>query len=703
MRPALRHAAQRLPHLTHSRFAAALAAALVALAACADEVTAPAGAAPGRLRANAAPENVEQVVGSALSSSLCIGTVGEDVTNSASLISTTCDDGDPSQRLTFLPSGELRVGGSLCADASGGLGQDGDPVITYVCNGQANQRWALTYEGEIVGINGKCLDISGASTTPGTQLIIYACNSGTNQRWGLREPAPVVDFGTVAELPRTFLDTRIPTSTRTLTVASTGNLQAALDSAQYGDEIVLPAGATYTGNFVLPFRSSTSGAGWIVVRTNGSIPGAGTRVAPSDAAQMAKLVSPNNEGAIETTPGTAGWYFVGLEITAGSSVTDANRLIGFGTAGSDQDTEAEIPSRLVIARSYIHGRANLPLRRCVALNSASTAVIDSYVTDCHVNGTDSQGVGGWNGPGPYKIVNNHLEAGAEVILFGGSSPSVPDLVPSDIEVRRNHITRPLAWRNVWLVKNLVECKNCQRLLLEGNVMENNWADGQTGYGLLFQGLDDDNVAPWTRVGDLTIRYNVLRNTGQGISLASRVAYGAPLAIGPMERVTITNNLVVLGEGLAGNSGTFLLIQADIRDLTIARNTFVRDTGSLAYSVVAMGDADNLGDVQRLRILENVFGPSYNGFGGDGTFGNTNLTLATYAAGAVVTGSVYIGQSSTNFPSGNYLPATNADARMLGAASGDFSLVPPIPYLPSGARVPGVDFTALAAATAGVVQ
>jgi hypothetical protein len=31
-------------------------------------------------------------------------------------------------------------------------------------------------------------------------------------------------------------------------------------------------------------------------------------------------------------------------------------------------------------------------------------------------------------------------------MFGGADPSIPDLVPSDIEIRRNHLFKPLSWK-----------------------------------------------------------------------------------------------------------------------------------------------------------------------------------------------------------------------------------------------------------------
>src|SRR5690606_35569096 len=45
-----------------------------------------------------------------------------------------------------------------------------------------------------------------------------------------------------------------------------------------------------------------------------------------------------------------------------------------------------------------------------------------------------------------RIINNHLEAAGENILFGGADPKIPDLVPSNIEIRNNHFYKNPAWR-----------------------------------------------------------------------------------------------------------------------------------------------------------------------------------------------------------------------------------------------------------------
>src|SRR5262249_7935956 len=59
--------------------------------------------------------------------------------------------------------------------------------------------------------------------------------------------------GHAPELPRTYLDTtyKLPTGGATISVGAGDDLQAAIDEANPGDVIVLEAGATFTGNFVL--------------------------------------------------------------------------------------------------------------------------------------------------------------------------------------------------------------------------------------------------------------------------------------------------------------------------------------------------------------------------------------------------------------------------------------------------------------------
>src|ERR1700758_2516910 len=100
---------------------------------------------------------------------------------------------------------------------------------------------------------------------------------------------------------------------------------------------------------------------------------------------------------------------------------------------------------------WIHGTAQSETVRGVMLSHIRFgAVIYSYLSDFHCVAktggcVDTQAIAGGAGDdpmGPFKIVNNFLEAGAECILLGGSDAT---MTPSDIEIRRNHLFKPMIW------------------------------------------------------------------------------------------------------------------------------------------------------------------------------------------------------------------------------------------------------------------
>src|SRR5437588_12095039 len=116
--------------------------------------------------------------------------------------------------------------------------------------------------------------------------------------------------------PSVLLDTTyVPPTGALIRVHSGEDLQAALDRAVPGDQVVLDAGATFTGNFVLPKKA---GSGLIVVRTSdiGTLP-AGVRAGPGDAPHMARSVSPGRDGAFDAAPGAHEWRVTGIAPAVG--------------------------------------------------------------------------------------------------------------------------------------------------------------------------------------------------------------------------------------------------------------------------------------------------------------------------------------------------------------------------------------------------
>ena len=314
----------------------------------------------------------------------------------------------------------------------------------------------------------------------------------------------------------------------TITVPAGGNVQSAINAAQYGDTIILEAGAVYTGAITLPLKSGT---GEIVIQSSrlSELP-EGVRVSPSQSALFAKLQSSTPaEAVVKTVAGAHHYRFQGIEFSTSTASTVVYDLIRFGNGRDSQTRLDQVPHHLVIDRSYIHGFDTQDVQRGVSVNSAETTISNSYISNIHGVGYDTQAIGGWNGPGPIRIINNYLEAAGENVMFGGADSASEALMPADIEIRRNHLFKPLSWKvghptyagKHWTVKNLLEFKTAKRVVVDGNVMENNWTDGQDGKAILLTVRNQECSASWSTVQNVRFSNNTLKNAEGGFNLLGK--------------------------------------------------------------------------------------------------------------------------------------------------------------------------------------
>ena len=370
-----------------------------------------------------------------------------------------------------------------------------------------------------------------------------------------------------AELPREYVKSSLkdtPAGGKAWTVRSGQNPQQVLASASCGDVIQLEAGATFRGHFVFPAKKCDD-SHWIVVRSSAAdsrLPPEGTRLTPCYAGVsslngrprvacaatdnvLAKFESDEKRGTgpIAFSSGANHYRLIGLEVTRPESSGTVYNLIQFEGAAD----------HLVFDRLWLHGTAQDETVRGILLDgSRYVAIVDSFFTDFHctsVSGTcsDSQAIAGMGmGPmGPYKISNNFLEASGENIIFGGGTATGS---PADIEVSRNHMFKPSIWMkgqpgyvggkngNPFITKNIFELKNAQRVLLEGNILENSWGGfTQVGFAILLtpknqSGSLGTNLCPICQVTDVTIRYNYVRHVAAGLQIANVLSdnKGVPL-------------------------------------------------------------------------------------------------------------------------------------------------------------------------------
>lgn len=509
---------------------------------------------------------------------------------------------------------------------------------------------------------------------------------------------------TLAELPRSVPSFTIPASTRTVRVTAPADLQAALANAVGGDSLVLSG--TFTGNYTLPSRPCGS---WITIASAGTIPPAGTRVTPASAAGFAKIVTPNTARALQTAQPTCGWRVVGVEIAATANAGIPNTSLNYGivwlgdggwTGGGETQTSlAKVPQNIIIDRVYLHGAPTTNSTRCLKLDSGNTIIRDSWLGDCHALGSDSQAILGCNGPGPFLIENNQLEGAGENVMFGGCDPAAPELVPSDITFRRNHVRKDPSWKGVWTIKNPFELKDARRVLIEGNVFENSWVAAQLGMAIVIKSSTETcGACTWEGTKDVTVRWNVFKNAHRGLNIQAIDGSSAGTTASHTERVTVEQNVftgIGTSNGIAPSDGWLMLLTHDLKDISISHNTLIGNApgyGLAAYFTYSGGAA------QRIAINDNVFaGQSYYALASDGGLHTSALTA--FAGTSWSFARNVVAQVDGQFAGANPSASTFlASVGAIGLAS-DGSLSTSSPYRASAV---GVDMAELGRRTSGVV-
>ena len=564
------------------------------------------------------------------------------------------------------------------------------------------------------------------------------------------------NFDGPAELPRVYVQSALadtPAPGTVISVAKGGDFQQALNTIKCGDTIELQAGAVFVGSFIMPALGCDD-AHWIIIRTSSpdsSLPAEGTRITPCYAGIASLPARPpfncssvknvmaqlqyggNASGPVTFSNGANHYRFIGLEITRTPATGVVYNLV-FNQQGA--------ADHIVFDRSWLHGTAQDETERGIMLaGSQYAAVVDSYFSDFHcVSKTgdcvDAQAIAGGLGSltsGPFKIVDNFLEASGECILLGGGTATI---TPTDIEIARNHMFKPMTWMqgqpgyvggrngNPFIVKNLFELKNAQRVLFEANILENAWGGfSQAGFGILLtpknQAIGTGNVCPTCQVTDITIRYVTVSHVGGGMQI---------------------------GNGISSNGGAPLAGERySIHDVTIDDIDEVKYNGYGTFAQVSMGDGSPL--LQHVWINHvTAFQPNVmlnlgddlavNAKMNDFVFTNNIVnagTSPTKTTGGGTSNCAYYPQPVTSlpacfhtysfshnaiiatpsnfppsqYPSGNSFPASPTAVDFMnynGGNGGDYELQPSSPYKGAGTdgKDMGADVSAIQTAIAGVL-
>ena len=363
----------------------------------------------------------------------------------------------------------------------------------------------------------------------------------------------VAQFGAkdgIAELPKACYYTALdgtPSPGKQIRVSAKSNLATAIDDAKCGDTLLLPAGASFDVT-ALPAKKCDD-QHYLTVRTDtpdSKLPPEGARISPAWAG-VASL--PGRPPFAQPSGGPAKLLAtIVVRRASGATVGDHFRFIGIEwttppDANIGRMVAAEHTDHVIFDRNWFHPADGAEVGHGVGIihGSHMIAVINSYISglNCIARSgkcTDATGIGGGGGDDPIstlKIYNNFVEAAGENIMFGGSGATI---VPTDIEIRRNHLFRPMLWKegepgytptasgNPYIVKNNFELKSAIRLLFEANLLENSWGGfSQTGFSILLTPKNQSNLCPVCRVNDVTVRFNRIRNVAGVLLIANALS------------------------------------------------------------------------------------------------------------------------------------------------------------------------------------
>lgn len=501
---------------------------------------------------------------------------------------------------------------------------------------------------------------------------------------------------------------------RTLTVGPTpgpdpnlhfpaSGLQDALVAALPGDTILLEAGYSFTGSYWLPYKGNDY-TDWITIRTSASdasLPPPGYRITPAYSSVMPKLIAPGpgsealyTERVESTGEGKPAHHYrlIGVEITMNATpiAQEINTLVTLGRdSGSDP---TKIAHHLIFDRCYLHGEPTSNLRRAIAMNSASTDIINSYISEVHeFEYGDTQAIGCWNGPGPFKIINNYLESAGENVLFGGSPASFTGQIATNIEIRHNYFKKPPVWKpgypgftpipgtpttscRCWTPKNLLELKSARNVVIDDNLFEYSWAGGQDGTAVLFTTSLDSGS--WAVLENIQFSNNIIRHTANGINLKGKDYPTPPAQPGGSGRnFQIVNNLFedINSVWGADGNGILFVVGNKVENLTIDHTTAFHNE----KIIKAYGDAS-----PGFVFTNNVMNHNIAGISA-GTPGPGTPTLEAFFPGYSFHRNVIAGIGDYTYPSDNFYPASIDQVGFVNRTGGNYHLAPTSAYRNQG--------------------
>jgi len=169
------------------------------------------------------------------------------------------------------------------------------------------------------------------------------------------------------------------------------------------------------------------------------------------------------------------------------------------------------------------GRGDRSQHRGVMANAANVLITRSHIGDIW-HDIDTQAVGCFVGTRNLIIRDCFLEASGENFMAGGDDGPNADSIPDGILIEDCTLYKP---RDKWTgrgdigIKNLLELKNCKNFVGRRLILENSWADAQSGYAIVLTIRNQYGRAPWSTIENVLLEDLTIRHVGSGLSVLGR--------------------------------------------------------------------------------------------------------------------------------------------------------------------------------------
>jgi hypothetical protein len=432
-------------------------------------------------------------------------------------------------------------------------------------------------------------------------------------------------------------------------------------------------------------------------------------------------------GASDTSQATNGLRIAANAVSVVDSYLGDFRLIGGGVdAAAISLSKGQGPFAFVnntmVATSENFNIAGGPAERNTATisNATTTSCTLSSVTNLEIDQNIALPAGG----------SYRAELTTIVRAINGNQitydpiPTAPDnggtaewvATPSYVEFRRNYLFKPLKWRATdpswnginYQLKNLWETKFSRYVVVDGNVMQNQWMSSQAYAITITVRNNTGGESPAAVVRELQFSNNIIRNVANGVSILPSDNFG-PTQL--TSDITFRNNLFWnVGPNWDGNGNMMINLVGGTRPTDRSRRIFIvhntHDNPTQQGTITDFGSSNSGSGATESMWFNNVLSHGAYGFRSNNSNENQSANITEFlppGSPAAWNKNLILNPAQyASYPATAITASGNYTSQFVNAANGDFTLAPNNPGRTKrmGKDV-GVDMPSLRRATEGV--